>query len=214
MTILALLAAAAATAVPPPVPVAPPPDLLRPPPPSGAHPHKCPFFPPAAVLNRVQGDTLMSFTVTTDGLVQNPVVATSSGNADLDAGATACVKTWKYKPAIKDGEPVAVPWQSKIHWIQDPWHTPLVEKQPAPACDVDRTRIAEAKPGAETIIRYQVATDGTVGDIALTQPSGDAALDKSVTDCMAKIRFEPVADADGKPIPALNWSIKWAPPGN
>jgi TonB family protein len=210
MTILALLAAAA-TGAAPAVTAAPPPDTLHPPPPSGAHPHRCAFFPPAAMLNRAGGDVLMSFTVATDGAVQNPVVAKPSGNADLDAGATACVAQWRYKPALKDGVPIAVPWQATIRWVQDAWHRPLVEKQPAPPCDVDRARIAKAQPGATTIIRYQVATDGTVGDIALTQSSGDATLDQSVAACMAKIRFEPVADADGKPIPPLNWSIKWAP---
>ena len=38
-------------------------------------------------------------------------------NADLDAAAIACASTWLYRPAIKDGVPVASPWKAVITWL-------------------------------------------------------------------------------------------------
>ena len=73
-------------------------------------------YPAAAMAARAEGVTVVRFTVTEEGRVIDPAVDRSSGNAILDKAALACVAHWHYRPAIKDGEPVAVPWQAEVRW--------------------------------------------------------------------------------------------------
>ncbi|HTU00025.1 MAG TPA: energy transducer TonB [Rhizomicrobium sp.] len=60
----------------------------------------------------------VTFQVAADGTVNDVVVDTSSGNASLDAYTVRCVSGWRYEPATKDGQPVAVPWSANV----DYWH--------------------------------------------------------------------------------------------
>jgi TonB family protein len=60
--------------------------------------------------------TLVQFTITEQGLVRDPQVLQSSGIAVLDADALECVRTWTYRPAIKAGVPIAVPWKAEVLW--------------------------------------------------------------------------------------------------
>ena len=62
------------------------------------------------------GTTTLSFKIDTDGSVNNPVVAKSSGYDRLDQAAISCVGSWHYKPAIQDGPPVEVSWQATVKW--------------------------------------------------------------------------------------------------
>jgi protein TonB len=88
------------------------------PPPSGVAPpsrHTCgDFYPDAAKKGGIEGMTRVSFHIAVDGTVKEPQVAQSSGNADLDAASLVCVRTFTYRPAIKDGKPIEVPWQINI----------------------------------------------------------------------------------------------------
>jgi|SRR5579871_3714226 len=80
-------------------------------------PHSCiQKYPETAQRLGEEGTTVLAFTVTADGDVENPSVATSSGHADLDEAAMECVSHWKYKAAIQNGVPVALPWKSQIVW--------------------------------------------------------------------------------------------------
>ena len=55
----------------------------------------------------VEGEVVVSFTITKSGDVLNPVVV-SSTNRLLEGPTLAAVRTWKYAPAMKDGVPVSV----------------------------------------------------------------------------------------------------------
>lgn len=81
-------------------------------------PHQCGAknYPETAIRLQEEGTVILSFTVTADGDVANPTVATSSGHADLDQAAIECAGSWKYKPAVQNGQPVAVPWKTQVKW--------------------------------------------------------------------------------------------------
>lgn len=80
-------------------------------------PHNClSFYPSEAQAIRAIGTTTVRFTITEDGAVKSPNVQVSSGNAALDQAALACVLQWRYRPAIKNGKPAAVPWRAKVNW--------------------------------------------------------------------------------------------------
>jgi protein TonB len=56
---------------------------------------------------KIQGNVMLSMIVNADGTVREPQV-TQSLDKDLDKKALECVKKWKFEPATKDGQPVAM----------------------------------------------------------------------------------------------------------
>lgn len=125
----------------PPPPFVPPPDIViqtdappptntittqssqpKPPPISApasiGKPHVClQDYPAISVRLGEQGVTTVGFTITVDGHVENVHVANSSGSERLDNAAVKCASSWRYKAAIKDNVPVAVPWKAEVKWV-------------------------------------------------------------------------------------------------
>ena len=56
---------------------------------------------------KIQGTVTMSIVVTAEGNVRDAEVTTSL-DKDLDQKALECVRKWKFDPATKDGQPVAM----------------------------------------------------------------------------------------------------------
>ncbi|HEY1632968.1 MAG TPA: energy transducer TonB [Rhizomicrobium sp.] len=83
-------------------------------------PHVCPqakWYPPLALRLSHEGTTILAFTVNTDGTISNISVAQSSGHEELDQAAVSCAQSWSnYKPALQNGQPVAVPWKATVRW--------------------------------------------------------------------------------------------------
>jgi periplasmic protein TonB len=81
-------------------------------------PHVCMQDYPA-ISQRLgeQGTTTIGFTILTDGNVDNVHVVNSSGSERLDNAAVSCAAKWRYKPAVKDNVPVAVPWKAEVKWV-------------------------------------------------------------------------------------------------
>ncbi len=80
-------------------------------------PHTCmQNYPAISQLLGEEGVTLLAFTVTAEGGVANITVAKSSGSERLDNAAISCASSWRYKPAIEAGHPVAVSWKTNVVW--------------------------------------------------------------------------------------------------
>jgi periplasmic protein TonB len=83
-------------------------------------PHICPkdkWYPAVAIRLNHEGNTVLAFTVQTDGTISNISVAQSSGHDELDQAAVQCAQNWSnYKPATRDGQPVAVPFKATVKW--------------------------------------------------------------------------------------------------
>jgi len=74
------------------------------------------YYPDMSIRLGEQGSTLLSFSINADGTTSDFHVDSSSGSDRLDAATIQCVSTWHYKPAIQNGQPVKVPWQTKMVW--------------------------------------------------------------------------------------------------
>lgn len=74
-------------------------------------------YPPLSARLGEQGRTEVGFEVEPDGSVRNPVVLKSSGFSALDAAALESVKSWRYKPALRDGRPVSVHFLTDVNWV-------------------------------------------------------------------------------------------------
>ncbi|MGN6514553.1 MAG: energy transducer TonB [Rhizomicrobium sp.] len=82
-------------------------------------PHTCGqrYYPALATRLGHEGTTTISFTVNADGSVSDVKIAQSSGYDELDQAAIPCAETWKYKPAMQNGAPVAkTDYLAKVTW--------------------------------------------------------------------------------------------------
>lgn len=67
-----------------------------------------PVYPARALSRGLEGFVDLSFTVTTTGTVENPIVLQSTSSL-FERAAIRAVLKFKYKPRVVDGVPVAVP---------------------------------------------------------------------------------------------------------
>ena len=70
-----------------------------------SNPH--PPYPPESKANREQGVVLIRVTVAPSGRVESASLEKSSGFPRLDSAALAGVRGWTFKPATREGHPVA-----------------------------------------------------------------------------------------------------------
>jgi TonB family protein len=72
-------------------------------------------WPRDSILNHEQGTVEINYTIAMDGSVSDCTVIMGSGFQRLDDAACVMVKNrWKFKPAIRDGQPVAVSIAAKV----------------------------------------------------------------------------------------------------
>lgn len=73
-----------------------------------------------------QAHVLLCYRIEIDGTVKTASILKSSGNEELDKSAIECVLSWHYKPATKNGQPVAFPIVGQINWCigSNPLHHP------------------------------------------------------------------------------------------
>jgi protein TonB len=72
-----------------------------------------PTYPPRARQQGAQGTTLLRVHIDVDGRVTEVAVARSAGHPDLDEAAAEAVRRWRFEPARRGDEPVAM-------WVQVP----------------------------------------------------------------------------------------------
>jgi protein TonB len=75
--------------------------------PRGGYQHR-PAYPASARRLGAQGTTLLSVFVTADGRVGDVQVRQSAGHGDLDQAAVEAVRRWRFEPARRGTEAVAV----------------------------------------------------------------------------------------------------------
>ncbi len=74
-----------------------------------------PKYSPEALKAKLQGTILVSLLVGEDGVPQNVKVVRGLG-LGLDEKAIEAVKTWRFKPGVKEGKPVAVAAQVEVNF--------------------------------------------------------------------------------------------------
>jgi TonB family protein len=74
-----------------------------------------PEYPDSARAEKLQGTTVLAVTIGTDGIPGDIRVARSL-QQDFDANAIVAVRQWRFRPAIREGAPVAVNAQVEINF--------------------------------------------------------------------------------------------------
>lgn len=74
------------------------------------------FYPPIALRLNQQGTTTVTVHVTATGIVAGASVKAMSGHEALDAATIRCAMTWTYRPAMRNGTPVAEDVDRTMCW--------------------------------------------------------------------------------------------------
>jgi TonB family protein len=165
--------------------------------------HRCGvgWYPEQALRNGVGGKTSLSFTITRDGTVENISVKDSSGNADLDNAAIQCASTWRYKPAVHNGQPVDVPWNADVEWSPGP---PV--GRPHTCLHRYPKDLAAAGVEGEVRLAFTVTALGTVARVRVAQSSGNIEFDEAAAACASHWLYRP-AVRNNQVVPA-EWVAK------
>jgi protein TonB len=67
-----------------------------------------PSYPSSALRQGIQGTTMLKVHVLVDGRVGDVVVQQSAGHPDLDQAAVDAVRRWRFEPARRGSDPVAM----------------------------------------------------------------------------------------------------------
>ncbi|MGI8982149.1 MAG: energy transducer TonB [Pirellulaceae bacterium] len=64
-----------------------------------------PAYPPELLARRIQATVVLRLKIAADGTLAAAAIHRTSGYEAMDQAALAGVKSWKFKPAMKDGKP-------------------------------------------------------------------------------------------------------------
>ncbi|MEM8768111.1 MAG: energy transducer TonB [Pseudomonadota bacterium] len=67
-----------------------------------------PTYPPLAKAEGIEGTVVIRYGVSVDGRVINARIDSAEPEGVFEDAALAAVRSWRYNPALQDGEPVAV----------------------------------------------------------------------------------------------------------
>ncbi len=67
-----------------------------------------PIYPPLAKAEGIEGAVVVRYSVSLDGRVINAQIDSAEPEGVFEDAALKAVRSWRYNPAMKDGEPVAV----------------------------------------------------------------------------------------------------------
>ncbi len=67
-----------------------------------------PVYPALAKAERIEGAVVVRYGVSVDGRVINARIESAEPEGVFEDAALAAVRSWRYNPALRDGEPVAV----------------------------------------------------------------------------------------------------------
>jgi protein TonB len=69
--------------------------------------NKKPIYPVFAKRYGTEGEVQLKVSISPSGRVDTVTIEKSSGSDLLDKAAVTAVRTWRYHPAVRDGQPVA-----------------------------------------------------------------------------------------------------------
>ncbi|MFP5433347.1 MAG: energy transducer TonB, partial [Alphaproteobacteria bacterium] len=81
---------------------------------------KPPRYPIESRRKREQGTVVLQLILGVDGTVETIMVSQSSGFSRLDNAARDAVKHWRWKPTLRDGQPMRVRGLVEIPFVLRP----------------------------------------------------------------------------------------------
>lgn len=161
----------------------------------------------------LKGVTRLGFDIDETGHTKDPVIKQSSGAPELDDASRACIKLWRYRPAVKDDKPVIVPWEADIAWN--------IDSRPERATDMTKcVRDIKLKPEDMAAVQNPSAISytvigGIVFDLRLDKSSGNKRLDNLALRCASRNRYRETVVIGASPgfvsSETINWKAEMRP---
>ena len=155
------------------------------------------FYPASAEQSGEEGTTLVSVNVAADGTVTAPRVAASSGHADLDTAALACVSGAHTAPIKSNGVAIAAETEMQVTWRRS-----FLSGAPASMpsnCHMLYPPVAvRLNHEGDTLLSFAAGADGRIRNIVVAKSSGYDELDKAAIACASAFHYRPVTLPDGK----------------
>jgi TonB family protein len=110
------------------------------------------IYPTAALADRKHGDVVLTVTVDGDGHVSKIDVA-ETGGGELDEAAITAMRQWTFRPAMRDGKPVASRIRVPFHFAPPAPPPEIVEKPASEVPELPKQPAIPTQPpapGAET----------------------------------------------------------------
>jgi len=149
-------------------------------------PHVCMNdYPESAVWDGAEGTAQVAFQIRADGKVKNVTLVKSTGHEDLDAATLGCVSRWSYKPAMRDGVAVEVPWRAMVEWKM---HGSEADRHPCARYHAVTPQLL-AGIGGLTKISFRIMPDGTTKEAEIVRSSGNGDLDQAAQRCISEKHF-------------------------
>lgn len=146
-----------------------------------------------ALVKQKRGASIkLSGIVTGTGALRQPELAAGTGDAALDAAILAAVADWQYAPPRKDGKPVAV----KAVLPQFIGYVPQKLAGTEPELTEEMRRLGHH---GTVLVTGVVQTDGTLGELTLSQASQSDLINAAALAAAASYRFEPPIGVTGTP---------------
>jgi TonB family protein len=152
-------------------------------------------YPPEALEQKRQGITIVGLDITTQGMVENCKVASSSGHQDLDAQSCAIARReGRFAPALDyQGKPTAGKVSQKIEWSLD--------KEAGKSFTVPTILEQPVKSSSYTQFSYVAQADGSIRECIEKKELTGAPVSPSIfCDNVAENSFKPFADEKGNPV--------------
>ena len=173
-----------------------------------------PEYPKEALKAEAEGEVLLAVTVDQEGKPRDIKVLAPIGDG-LDEKAVSTIETWKFEPATKNGEPVAVrlivkvlfhigrvsavgkveSWGSKGMNVRS-YLSPVIAESGKCWNKLveDKTHPPSIKEG-QVVVEFAIEMDGRVDGPEIVLSSGDDVLDRDARDCISALK-------NGAPLPA------------
>jgi len=168
-----------------------------------------PEYPEEARLTRFQGTVVMSLVVAVDGQALDLQVGRSLG-LGLDEKATAAVREWTFRPALKDGQPVNVRATVEVnfrlldkemedftHLSQVQFHTPAGATRPTVQSTVLPIRSNGSKYPRATVT-FDINEEGNAANIQVDRTSDDVWASEVIA-ALRQWKFKP-GSKNGVPV--------------
>jgi len=160
---------------------------------------------------KLSGTVVLSLVISAEGVPKDIKVVGPLGDG-LDEKAVETIKTWKFQPAMKDGEPVALPAVIEVQFhLYGTFYVGKVEVLGGPKAEnlsaylsplisetencLSKIPDEKAPKQAQLTLEISIAEDGRVHAPSVVVSSGDELLDGDVRGCISPTKME-------KPLPA------------
>lgn len=166
-------------------------------------------YPAAALAAKAEGTTLVGFMPMTDGTFRNARLRHSSGNADLDQAAVACVSGWRFDPKT---DKTWVEYNGTfIKWTLDGQPQGKRSGRPHNCGWAYPAEARERKLTGTTALRFVITEDGHVRNAEVAGSSGSDALDTAALQCTKRWKYIPAVKNDNNVEARWYVEIPWMP---